>query len=116
MKTAKFGLLATVALLITPVAAFASDAQTNIQGNTNSAAAVGHSNAILQNATQNNRQTQVDVEGYLNSTPSTQTSAQVNANEAAAIGDYNVIGQNATQNSDQTSVDVESYFPSYLGH
>ena len=116
MKTTKLTILATVAILLSPLSALANDAQTNIQSNTNSAATVGHSNTILQNANQNSRQTQVDIEGYLNSTPSKQTSAQVNANEAAAVGNHNAVIQDARQNSAQTSVDVEKYIPSYHGH
>ena len=116
MKKSTFGLLATVAIAFSPVAAFAGDAQTNIQSNTNSAATVGDANLILQNANQNSRQTQIDVEGYLNSTPSAQTSVQDNTNEAATIGAGNAAVQNAHQNSAQTSVDVESYLPSHLGH
>ena len=120
MKTAKLGILATVAVLFTPVAALAGDAATNIQTNTNSAAAVGDANSILQQAHQNNRQLQVGVgksgypygySGY--KTPSAQTSAQINANEAAAIGNHNVVGQSAAQNNAQTNVDVNKYLPSF---
>ena len=125
MKTTKLGILATVAVLFTPVVATAGDFQTNIQTNKNSAAAVGDANTILQQAHQNNRQTQVDVGkggypygygygGY--KTPSAQTSVQGNVNEAAAIGKYNVVGQTANQNNAQTSVDVNKYIPSYYGH
>ena len=116
MKKSTFGILATVAIAFSPLAAFAEDAQTNIQSNTNSAAAVGDANAVIQKANQNSRQTQVDIEGYLNSTPSAQTSVQDNANEAATIGSGNGVVQDAKQNSAQTSVDIESYIPSYLGH
>ena len=41
MKSSKLGILATVAVLFTPVAAGAQDSQTSIQTNSNSAAAVG---------------------------------------------------------------------------
>ena len=124
MKSSKLGILATVAVLFTPVAALAGDFQTNIQSNKNSAAAVGDANLILQQAHQNNRQTQVGVGkggypygyGYGYKTPSTQTSVQGNVNEAAAIGKYNVVDQKANQNNHQTSVDVNKYIPSYLGH
>ena len=125
MKTTKLGILATVAVLFTPLAALAGDTATSIQTNKNSAAAVGDANVILQQAHQNNRQLQVGVGkggypygygygGY--KTPSNQTSAQINANEAAAIGKYNVVDQRANQNNAQTNVDVKKYIPSYYGH
>ena len=120
MKTTKLGILATVAVLFTPVAAFAGNAQTNLQINKNAAVTTGDANLILQNAHQNNRQTQVGVgkSGYpygygSYKTPSNQTSAQINANEAAAIGKYNVVDQRANQNNAQANVDVKKYLPSY---
>ena len=116
MNKSTFGILATVAIAFSPLSAFAEDAQTNIQSNTNSAAAVGDANAVIQKANQNSRQTQVDIEGYLNSTPSTQTSVQDNANEAATIGSGNAVIQDAQQKNAQTSVDIESYIPAHLRH
>ncbi len=115
----KLGILATVAVLFTPAAAFAGDAQTNIQTNTNSASVVGNANLLLQQAHQNNRQIQVGKSGYpygygsVYKTPSAQNNAQINANEAAAIGDRNVIGQSAAQNNAQTNVDLQKYLPSF---
>ena len=117
----KLGILATVAVLFTPVAALAGDAQTNIQTNTNSASVVGNANLLLQQAHQNNRQIQVGKSGYPYGysgykTPSAQTSAQVNANEGATIGNHNVLRQSANQNNAQVNVDLQKYIPSYLGH
>ncbi len=109
MKNSTFGILATLALALTPAAAFAQDAQTSIQNNTNSASAVGDANLILQDATQNNDQLQVGINDYAN--PSTQLSVQDNANAGAAIGGYNVINQNATQGNVQTQVDANQYIP-----
>ena len=113
MKKSTFGILATVAFAFTPVAAFAQDAQTSIQSNSNSAAAVGTGNVILQNADQYSNQTQLDVGGYGYSTPDSQLSVQSNSNEAAAIGHGNVVVQDADQYSDQTQVDVGGYVPAY---
>ncbi len=121
MKTTKLGILATVAVLFTPVAALAGDAQTNLQINKNSAAAVGDANVLLQQAHQNNRQVQVGAKkgypyGYGSyKTPSAQTSAQVNANEGATIGNHNVLRQSANQNNAQVNVDLQKYIPSYYG-
>ena len=119
MKTSKLGILATMAVLFTPVAAFAGDTQTNIQTNKNSAAVVGNGNLLLQQAHQNNGQIQVGKTGYPYGyggykTPSAQNNVQIYANEAAATGNFNVIGQSAAQNNAQTNVDLKKYLPSYL--
>ena len=115
MKKSTFGILATIALAFSPVAAFAQDAQTSVQGNHNSAAAVGHGNAVLQNADQYSNQTQVGVDGYGYGydAPDSQLSIQGNTNEAAAIGSGNLIYQDATQYNNQTQVDVNGYYPGY---
>ncbi|MEL7407744.1 MAG: hypothetical protein AAFN00_12395 [Cyanobacteria bacterium J06558_2] len=106
MKKSTLALLTTV-IAFSPLAAFAQDsqqlgstssgnpsvaqAQTSIQQNTNSAAAVGTANFIQQDAVQTNIQDQLDLGGYGYTTPETQTSVQINANEAAAVGNFNVI-------------------------
>jgi hypothetical protein len=41
------------------------DAQLSVQGNANSAAAIGHGNVVDQNTLQNSTQGQVDVNQYL---------------------------------------------------
>ncbi|MGL5796410.1 MAG: hypothetical protein ACRC06_18795 [Waterburya sp.] len=111
MKKSTLGIL-TAIIAFSPLTAFAQDAQTSIQSNTNSAAAVGDANLILQNANQNNHQQQLDLGAYgVPTTPDVQTSVQGNANSAAAIGGYNVIGQDATQNRSQGQVDVNQYLP-----
>jgi hypothetical protein len=106
-------LIATAAIVLCPLTAFAQNAQTNVQNSSNSAAAVGTGNYIEQNTNQHSNQTQLDVNGY--PTPSSQVSIQDNANSAAAIGNYNAIQQNAAQSSSQTNVDVGSYLPN-LGY
>ncbi len=118
MKKSTFGILATVALAFTPVAAFAQDAQTSVQTNSNSAAAVGYGNTILQNADQYSNQTQVDLDGYGYGydTPDAQLSIQGNSNEAAAIGEHNVIVQDAGQYNNQTQVDVGGYSIPHYGY
>ena len=126
MKKSTLSLL-TAVIAFSPLAAFAQDAQqlgstgsgfptvaqaqTSIQHNTNSAAAVGHANYIDQNATQTSIQDQFDLGGYGYTTPEAQTSAQINANEAAAIGAGNYIDQDATQTSVQGQFDVNQYLP-----
>ena len=110
MKKSTLSLL-TAVIAFSPLAAFAQDAQTSIQNNTNSAAAVGVGNLIHQNATQTSVQDQFDLGGYGYTTPDAQTSVQINANEAAAIGTGNYIGQDATQTSVQGQFDVNQYLP-----
>ena len=110
MKASKFTLLATIAVLLTPVAAFA-EGQVSIQDNSHSAAAVGTGNLVIQDTTQMSDQTQLDVGGYGYETPDSQLSIQSNQSEAAAIGHGNAIYQDTDQYSDQTQVDIDSYYP-----
>ncbi|MGL5939452.1 MAG: hypothetical protein ACRC2S_03550 [Waterburya sp.] len=111
MKKSTLAILTTV-IAFAPLTAFAQDAQTSIQNNTNSAAAVGTGNFINQSTHQNSVQNQLDLGAYgVPATPDAQTSVQVNANEAAAIGHNNIIDQNATQNSVQGQVDINQYLP-----
>ncbi|MGL5941844.1 MAG: hypothetical protein ACRC2S_16000 [Waterburya sp.] len=111
MKKATLSIL-TAVIAFSPLTALAQDAQTSIQSNTNSAAAVGDANLILQNANQANHQQQLDLGAVgVPTTPNAQTSVQGNANEAAAIGNYNVIGQDANQTSTQGQVDLNQYLP-----
>ncbi len=112
MKKSTLALLTTV-IAFAPLTAFAQNAQTSIQGNTNSAAAVGDANLILQNADQANYQQQLNLDAYgVPTAPNAQTAVQQNANEAAAVGGYNIIDQNAAQTSVQDQVDVQQYLPS----
>ena len=116
MKKSTLALL-TAAIAFSPLAAFAQDAQTSIQDNTNSAAAIGTANYIDQDATQHSLQQQLDLGQYgVPSYPDAQTSAQINANEGAAVGEYNVIDQDATQTNIQDQVDVNQYLPHGYGY
>lgn len=53
MKSSKLGLLATVAVFFTPVAAFAQDSQESLQINNSAGSAAGYGNVIYQDTTQN---------------------------------------------------------------
>ena len=98
-----------------PTVAQAQDTQTSIQTNSNSGAAVGDANLILQNADQANYQQQLGLDAAgVPATPNAQTAVQGNANEAAAVGNYNVVGQQGTQTSVQGQVDVNQYIPENL--
>ena len=112
MKKSTFGLLATAALIFTPVAAFAQDSQQNLQINRSDAAAVGVGNYINQDTLQQSQQHQLDINGYGYATPSTQTSVQDNANAASAVGEHNLINQGVVQDNNQTSADIDTY-PAY---
>jgi hypothetical protein len=101
MKKSTFGLIATAALIFTPVAAFAQDSQQNLQINNSAAAAVGEGNYIDQTTGQYSDQTQMSVDGYGYSEPSSQMSVQDNLSEASAVGGYNVIDQETYQQNSQ---------------
>jgi hypothetical protein len=110
MKKSTFGLIATVALIFTPVAAFAQDSQQNLQINHSGAAAVGEGNYIDQTTSQYSDQTQLGVNDY---EPSSQMSVQDNLSEASAVGEYNVINQDTYQQNGQYNGNVDSYYPQY---
>jgi hypothetical protein len=98
MKKSTFGLIATAALIFTPVAAFAQDSQQNLQINNSAAAAVGEGNYIDQTTQQYSDQTQYGVNDY---EPSSQMSVQDNLSEASAVGEYNTVNQDTLQENYQ---------------
>ncbi|MBE9168273.1 hypothetical protein IQ238_12365 [Pleurocapsales cyanobacterium LEGE 06147] len=102
MKKSTFGILATVALAFSPVAAFAQQAQISSQSANNNGAAVGHGNYVDQEIDQTNYQTQLEVPGYYHQAdPQLQISGQDASNNGAAVGNYNYVDQNIDQYSDQ---------------
>ena len=109
MKKSTFGLLATAAMLLTPVAAFAQDAQSSLQINRSDAAAVGKGNFVNQATSQTSFQDQFDYDGYYYGEPSVQNNIQDNASAASAVGEYNRINQGTHQFSGQTNTDIDSY-------
>jgi opacity protein-like surface antigen len=108
------GLIATIALTLSPVAVFAQSVESNIQSARNSGAAIGTGNYLQQDITQFNNQGQFDVNGYLN--PQGQVSVQDAANSGATVGEYNNLNQNIGQYNGQGQVDVNSYINPYLGY
>ena len=108
MKKSTFGLLATTAMLLTPVAAFAQDAQSNLQINRSSAAAVGEANVVNQLTNQTSFQDQFDYDDYYNG-GSVQNNIQDSASTASAVGEHNFVNQVTDQYSGQTNTDIESY-------
>jgi hypothetical protein len=106
------GILATVALAFSPVAVFAQEVQTNIQGASNSAAAVGTSNYVDQNIDQTSFQEQLQVDGYYyGAEPQKQMSVQDASNSGAAIGHGNYVDQDIDQYNQQFQTDVGGYLP-----
>ena len=108
MKKSTFGFIATAALVLAPMTAFAQDSQSNLQINRSDAAAVGVGNYVNQTTTQQSFQDQFDYDGYY-SEPSVQNSIQDNASAASAVGEYNVINQGTSQYSGQSNTNIESY-------
>lgn len=102
MKKSTFGILATVALVFSPVAAFANQAQISGQSANNSGAAVGYGNYVDQEIDQTSYQTQLEVPGYYHQAdPQVQISGQEGSNTGAAVGNYNYVDQDVNQYSDQ---------------
>jgi hypothetical protein len=100
MSNKFFGVIATVALTLSPVAVFAQETQINSQGASNSGVAAGVGNTVVQNVDQDSLQNQVDVDGYLHGNdPQLQVSKQDASNSGAAVGAGNLMIQNADQDS-----------------
>jgi hypothetical protein len=108
------GIIATVALAFSPVAVFAQETQLNIQGASNSGAAVGTGNFVNQNIDQTSFQDQFSVDGYYPSAdPQAQISVQDASNSGAAIGHGNFVNQDIDQVSGQFQTDVGGYYWGY---
>jgi hypothetical protein len=107
-------IISTLALALSPVAAFGQAVEQNSQRASNSAAAIGVGNYVQQDINQTNFQDQYGIDGYLN--PQGQVSVQDAANSAAAVGQYNNVNQNIGQYNGQGQVDVNGYLTPYLGY
>ncbi len=104
------GIIATVALAFSPVAAFAQQVESNFQGASNSAAAVGTSNFVNQNIDQTSFQDQWQVDGYYPSAdPQAQISVQDASNSGAAVGTGNFVNQDIDQYNQQVQTDIGGY-------
>jgi hypothetical protein len=102
MFNKSFGLIATAALVFSPLAAFAGETQINSQNASNSAVAVGSGNTVIQNTDQMSIQDQFGAGGYYNgSDPQLQINQQNASNSGAAIGNGNTLIQNVDQFSGQ---------------
>jgi hypothetical protein len=100
MSNKYFGLIATVALTLSPVAVFAQETQINSQGASNSGVASGVGNTVVQNVDQDSLQNQVDVDAYFHGNdPQLQINSQQGSNSGAAVGAGNLMIQNVDQDS-----------------
>jgi hypothetical protein len=107
MSNKYFGLIATAAFVLAPVAAFAGEAQVSSQGASNSGVAAGTGNLVIQNTDQKSVQDQLGVDGYYNgSDPQTQINSQNAANSGTAIGEGNTMIQNVDQLNGQIQTDL----------
>jgi protein-disulfide isomerase len=98
-----FGVIATVALTLSPVAVFAQETQVNSQGASNSGVASGAGNLVIQNTDQDSLQHQTDVDGYYHGNdPQLQINKQDASNSGAAVGYGNDLIQNVDQDSVQS--------------
>ena len=118
MKKSTFGLLATVALVFSPVAAFAQQTQISEQNASNNAAAIGVGNYVNQSIYQENLQTQVGADVYYSTpyAPQLQVSGQNASNAGVADGFGNVVDQDIYQNNNQFQGDVNGYVNPYLSY
>jgi hypothetical protein len=107
MLKKSLGLIATAALVLAPMVAFAQESQVSSQGASNSGVTSGSDNLLIQNQDQTSAQDQLGVDGaYNGSDPQLQVSQQKGSNSGAAIGYDNVNVQNVDQLSDQIQTDV----------
>jgi hypothetical protein len=98
-----FGVIATVALTLSPVAVFAQETQVNSQGASNSGVASGAGNLVIQNVDQDSTQHQTDLDGYYHGNdPQLQINSQKGSNSGAAVGYGNDLIQNVDQDSVQS--------------
>jgi hypothetical protein len=106
-------IISTLALALSPVAAFAQQAQSNVQAGSNSAVTHGIGNVTNQAVSNDLTQTQFGAGGF-GIDPQIQNSVQAGQNQSATLGIGNVTNQNVTNSADQTQVDLSGYgIPAY---
>jgi ABC-type proline/glycine betaine transport system substrate-binding protein len=103
-------IISTLALALSPVAAFAQQAQSNVQAGSNAAVTQGYGNYTNQAVSNDLTQTQLDVDGY-SIDPQIQNSVQAGQNQSATFGVGNVTDQSVTNSADQLQSDFD--FPVY---
>jgi hypothetical protein len=101
-------IISTLALALSPVAAFAQQAQSNVQAGSNSAVTHGVGNYTNQGVYNDLNQTQVGVDGY-GIDPQIQQSVQAGQNQSYTDGYYNTTNQGVHNSADQTQVEIPGY-------
>jgi protein involved in sex pheromone biosynthesis len=105
------GILATLALTLSPVAAFANpQVQGNVQAGSNEALTQGYGNVTDQTVSNDLYQTQLDLDGY-GLDPQIQNSVQAGQNTGITQGYGNVTDQDVYNSADQWQSDID--FPGY---
>ncbi|BAU64434.1 hypothetical protein STA3757_18060 [Stanieria sp. NIES-3757] len=102
-------IISTLALTLSPVAAFAQQAQSNVQAGSNAAVTQGYGNYTNQAVSNDLTQTQLDVDGY-GIDPQIQQSVQAGQNQSATFGTGNVTNQGVYNSADQLQSDFD-YLP-----
>ncbi|BAU63692.1 hypothetical protein STA3757_10580 [Stanieria sp. NIES-3757] len=99
-------IISTLALALCPVAAFAQQAQGNVQAGANQGLTQGYGNVTNQAVSNDLTQTQVGIDGF-SINPQIQTSVQAGQNVGVAVGEGNVINQNVSNSADQFQSNFE---------
>ena len=99
-------IISTLALALSPVAAFAQQAQSNVQAGSNAAVTQGYGNYTNQAVSNDLTQTQLGLDGY-SIDPQIQQSVQAGQNQSATLGIGNVTNQNVTNSADQFQTDID---------
>ncbi|BAU66186.1 hypothetical protein STA3757_35890 [Stanieria sp. NIES-3757] len=102
-------IISTLALALSPVAAFAQQFQGNVQAGSNSAVTHGIGNVTNQAVSNDLTQTQLDLGGY-GIDPQIQQSVQAGQNQSATSGIGNVTNQGVYNSADQLQSDFD-YLP-----
>jgi hypothetical protein len=101
--------IASLAVVFCPLVASAEQAQVNSQNSSNSAAAVGTNNTVIQNTEQTSIQDQVGkYRKGAGSDPQLQINQQNSSNSAAAVGQGNAVIQNTEQFSGQMQEKIKN--------
>jgi hypothetical protein len=102
-------IISTLALALSPIAAFAQQAQSNVQAGSNAAVTHGIGNYTNQAVSNDLTQTQLDIDGY-SIDPQIQQSVQAGQNQSATFGIGNVTNQGVYNSADQLQSDFD-YLP-----
>jgi ABC-type proline/glycine betaine transport system substrate-binding protein len=99
-------IISTLALTLSPVAAFAQQYQGNVQAGSNSALTQGYGNYTDQTVSNDLTQTQLDLDGY-GLDPQIQNSVQAGQNTGITQGIGNYTDQDVYNSADQFQSDID---------